>query len=241
MITIKKVSQDGGEGYLRDLSLEVGNGEVFFLLCGEERVSQALFEILCGCLSPGSGQVGFDGEPVRRGVFPKRAVFLDRADDPRQYDAEARAGHWIDFMCRIAGLPRERVYKNLLVWNFPEEKFKQRIKELRSEEFKLVYLALLLSGEEANIVIFDFLRGVNPEFELFFDRLLWQMRQQGKAILYLSDDVFLALKVANRVQFIKGGHLLPLAPIQVEDLKKMDLLELYDRFLSRSPAAAGAD
>lgn len=226
MIQVRGLSLECGEIFLDALSLEVASGEIYFLLNRQGQDSDLLFRALSGFQKPAAGDVLFDGQPqeVKAG-----AVFIDRIADMADFETEARVGDWIDFLC-ATGLSRESIYQTLLVCNFHERHLKRKIRELPPEIVKQVYLAACLAPDRGNIVINDFIRGAEKGFELKFNKLLLQQKAQGRATLCLSGDIFYASEIADRVGFIKSGHLLFEA--DAAELKDMDIKSLYLKLLS---------
>ena len=74
-------------------------------------------------------------------------------------------------------------------------------------------------------MINDFIHGAEKSFELKFNKLLLQQKARGRSILFLGNDIFYASEIADRVGFIKNGHLLFEA--DAADLKDMDIKGLY--------------
>lgn len=62
--------------------------------------------------------------------------------------------------------------------------------------------------------------------------MLKEKAKEGKAILYLTQDLFYAYQLADRALFIKNGYLMPENPIHYDDLKEMDIMKLYNLYLS---------
>ena len=225
MIQARGLSLERGEVFLDSLSLEVANGEIYFLLNRLGQDCDLLFRVLSGNQPPSAGEVLFDGS---RQAGKAAAVFIDRIADPADFETEARVGDWIDFLC-ASGLNRENMYKTLLVCNFHERHLKKKIRELPAEIFKQVYLAACLAPDLNNIVINDFIRGAEKEFELKFNKLLMQQKANDRAILFLGGDIFYASEIADRVGFIKNGRLLFEA--DAAELKDMDIKGLYLKLL----------
>jgi ABC-type Na+ transport system ATPase subunit NatA len=226
MIQVRELSLECGEVYLDALSLNVANGEIYILLNRLGQDSDLLFRVLSGCQPPSAGEILFDG---RRQEAQAGAAFIDRIASGADFETEASIGDWIDFLC-AAGLRRENVYKTLLVCNFHERHLKKKIRELAPEIFKQVYLAACLAPGHGNVVINDFIRGAEKGFELKFNKLLLQQKSLGRAILFLGGDILYASEIADRVGFIKNGHLLFEA--DASELKDMDIKGLYQKLLN---------
>ena len=229
MIVLKNLTLEKNDFYLFDLSLEVADGEIYYLLNRQGQDSDFLFRALGGFQPVGSGEISYDGRRLHEAKRPSDAVFIDRVSNRVDFDTEARLGHWLDFLCAL-GLGRESIYKTLLVGNFHERHLKKMVRDLSPETFKLAYLSVCLAADGNNIVVNDFIRGAEKSFELKFNKLLLQKKASGGAILFLGGDIFYASEIADRVGFIKNGRLMFEAA--AADLKEMDIKDLYLKFLN---------
>jgi ABC-type multidrug transport system ATPase subunit len=229
MIVLKELTLEKNDFYLSDVSLEVADGEIYYLLNRQDQDSDFLFRTLSGFHPSRSGEISYDDRRLLGAERPQNAVFIDRVSDRVDFDTEARLGHWLDFLCAL-GLGRQSIYKTLLVGNFHERQLKKMVRDLSLETFKLAYLAVCLASEGANVVVNDFIRGAEKSFELKFNKLLLQKKAAGGAILFLGGDIFYASEIADRVGFIKNGRLMFEAA--AADLKEMDIKDLYLKFLN---------
>lgn len=228
MITTRNLSLKYGDLHLDSLDLEIADSEIYFLL--HRRGLDFLFRVLDGLRQADSGEILFDGSPAARSRPAGATAFIDRVEDAADFETEARLGDWIDFLCRGCGFERENIFKTLLVCNFHERNLKKKVRDVAPDVFKQVYLAACLASDCGNIVINDFIRGADKDFELKFNKLLLQKKAQGRAILSLGSDIFYAAEIADRVGFIKDGHLMFEA--DASDLKEMDIKDLYQKFLN---------
>lgn len=227
MISIRDLGLDSGDAILEPLSLEIADGEIYFLL---DRLGfDKLFQVLGGLRRADAGEVLFTGGSAGNGGRDG-AAFVDRLAEVADFETEARIADWIDFLCAACGCDRESIFKTLLVCNFHERQLKKKARDLAPEIFKQVYLAVCLADDRRNLVINDFIRGAAKGFELKFNKLLLQKKAQGRAILYLGSDIFYASEIADRVGFIKNGRLLFEA--DAADLREMDIKDLYLKFLN---------
>jgi ABC-2 type transport system ATP-binding protein len=230
MITLKNLCLQCGDFYLADVSLQVRSGEIYFLLNRQNSGNDLLFNVLSGFRAPAGGEIFYD---ECRQVSPGRrmpAALINKVMDVADFETEARIGDWIAFLCRCGNLPRENVLQTLMVLNFNESNLQKKVRDLPPEIFRQVYLALCLAREAPNVVINDFIKGTEKSLEMKFNKLLLQKKAAGQAILYLGNDIIYAAEIADRVGFIKNGHLLFEA--EAVDIKDMDIKDLYYKFLS---------
>jgi len=230
MITLKNLSLEHGDFYLSDINLQVRSGEIYFLLNRQNLSNDFLFSVLSGFRAPNRGEIFYDD---RRQQQPERwlpAAFINKIVDVTDFETDASIGDWIDFLCRCGNLLRENVLQTLMVLNFNEKHLRKTVRDLAPEVFRQVYLALCLAPDDPNIVINDFIKGMEKSLEMKFNKLLLQKKTAGRSILYLGNDIIYAAEIADRVGFIKNGHLLFEA--DAADIKDMDIKDLYYKFLN---------
>ena len=228
MIRMVGLSIANGHDCIHDLNLTVLDGEIFCLLCKQKSLRQRLFAVFRGFVPPDRGEVIFLGDPAPSGA--NHVVF-----DPvfaGDFDAEATLNAYLAFLCRAACIRREKAYEILIKLNVGEDLLGKRLRDVDDDVFCKLVLSVLLAIPAPNLVFNDLIHGEKKAYELEFNKLLVKRRDEGHAILYLTDDIFYALHIADRVSFIKRGHLLPREPIPSGDLEEMDLMRLYRKYLS---------
>jgi heme exporter protein A len=93
----------GGLRALKGLSFDIAPGEIFGLVGPNGSGKTSLLRILCGLLTPGAGEVRWQGQPIRslREEFSRSVVFLGHA--PAIKD-ELTARENLEVSCVLAGL-----------------------------------------------------------------------------------------------------------------------------------------
>jgi ABC-2 type transport system ATP-binding protein len=231
MIEVRGLTSENNAHVLNDITLGVNNGEIYLLLCSREECTQAFADLLAGFQNITTGEFLLDSRAVTP-VIGKPLTVIYRFDEPGFFEPDLRLRDIVDFYCRVGNLDRKRVLEILLLFNIFEEDLKKKMRHAHPVDYKIVCLALLLGKGHDNIVINDFIRGEEKEFELKFNRVLLQLKKEGKAILYLTGDIFYAYRIADKVSFIKNGYLVPAEPIESKDLKELDAMEVYKKYLS---------
>lgn len=231
MIEIKNLSFNEEDGFSNSIDLSVNNGEIYFLLCKNEKCLLILFEMIRGLKKIKKGKIFLDSVNI---TDEKKisASCVNRIMDIADFDTEITLLDFINFMSNCQKAFKNKVLETLLNFNLYGKKLKKKIKNVYPEDFKATYLAISLANDYQNIVIYDFVRGEEKAFELNFNRLLREKVKEGKAIFYLTQDLFYACQIADRVIFMKNGYLMPENPIPYEDLKEMDVMKLYNQYLS---------
>ena len=95
--------QRGGKVLFKDLSLRVSPGDLLRIAGPNGSGKTSLLRILCGLLTPGAGEVRWQGHPIRslREEFARCVVFLGHA--PAVKD-ELTARENLEVTCALAGL-----------------------------------------------------------------------------------------------------------------------------------------
>ncbi|MCP5053267.1 MAG: hypothetical protein GY940_39240 [bacterium] len=159
-------------------------------------------------------------------------TIINRIENPGDFEPDLKLKDILNFHCNIGGMSKKRVLEILLLFNLFADDLKKKVRHCDPVDFKAFYLSLLLAKGHNNIVINDFIRGEERAFELKFNRVLEQMKKEGKAILYLTGDVFYAYRIADRVSFLKNGYLVPAEPILSKDFGELDAMDVYKKYLS---------
>jgi heme exporter protein A len=95
--------QRGGKVLFKDLSLRVSRGDLLRVVGANGSGKTSLLRILCGLLTPGAGEVRWQGHSIRglREEFSRSLVFLGHA--PAVKD-ELTARENLEVSCSLAGL-----------------------------------------------------------------------------------------------------------------------------------------
>lgn len=231
MIKIEHLEYGKNGSLLNDLNMGIENGEIYCLICKQEQCLETLFEILEGFRKINKGKIFVDSNDVTESE-KKYISSVNHIEDIGDFEIEVTLNNFIDYMCGNNINLKNRVLEILFQFNLFEKDLNIKIKNSNLIDFKAVYLAISLMNDENNIVINDFIRGEDKEFELKFNILLEEMKQKDKAILYLTGNIFYAYNIADRVSFIKNGNLVPAEPIISKHFKEMDMMALYKKYLS---------
>jgi len=230
MFEIKNLTFESKETVLNHINLGVKDGEIYLLMCKSERCTATLTNIMAGFQTVKEGELRVDSQLVTD-KRNKPLVIINRMEEPMDFEPDLKLKDIVDFHCSVGGLKRKRILEMLLLFNLFEEDLKKKVRHANPVDIKLLYLSILLAIDYNNIVINDFIRGEEKEFELKFNRVLLQMKREGKAILYLTGDIFYAYRIADKVSFLKNGYLVPAEPIESKDLKELDAMAVYKKYL----------
>jgi ABC-2 type transport system ATP-binding protein len=231
MIEITDLTFSGRQAAVKDIQLIVPDNAIHFLISNNLADLDLLLKIMEGFCRQTRGSILADQKKIS---CPARECLagINRIDNKNDFDPEITLMDFVNFTCSLGKTSRSRVFELLLFFDMFSRDLKKKIKHCDNKEFQAVYLALCLAGDANNLVFNDFIRGVSKDFELRFNKLLLELKKAGKAILYLTGDIFYAFQLADSVSFLKNGFQMPAEPIQAKDLKEMDVMTLYKKYLS---------
>ena len=215
---------DNGTKALDGLNLEVGNGQVYCLLGQNGAGKSTTINLFLNYVQPTSGAAFVDdidvaAEPLRareRIAYVPETVMLYSALTARQNltffaELSGKSGPWngeLEQMLDQVGLPRR--VANQRVGTFS--------KGMRQ---RLAVAVALVKGCD-NLLLDEPTSGLDPKAANEFMDLVVSLRDQGKAILMSSHDIFRARDVSDVVGIMRDGRLcasIPAARLQSEDLE----------------------
>jgi len=217
------------------LNLHIENGESYVLLSSADRAVDHFVDIFSGVEQRYTGSVKIDN--VDMAIDPeecrKRLIYLSSRS---QWPPEMKAGHIISFFKKWAaasnrdhGMSDDELEELYIKLNL-DAILKKKISELENVAWRRIIFSLARLKRSGNYIFHDFCKGMPLDFNLEFKKSLSLMKKSGCSILYLSDDVFLAPEIGDRIGFMKKGKLL--LELKASKMKKMELKELYFQFLA---------
>jgi len=213
---------------ISQLDLQINEGESYVLLSSKERSIDHLINIFFGMERGFTGTVHIDHVDIRFNwkECSKRIVYLGNG---RQWPPDMKIGALVSFCKKKTDISEdefEELYISLNMENIRQVK----IGELEEVVWRNILFALAQLKKGKNYIVHDFARGMPLDFNLKFKKSLARLKKEGCSILYLSDDVFFAPEIGDRIGFMKKGKLL--LELKASKMKKMSLRELYFQFLA---------
>ncbi len=197
-------SRDSEDGVFSvgPLNLQFRAGEVTFLVGGNGSGKTTLAKVLCGLYGPQRGSVAWDGREVRAGDESYRELFSAIFSDFHLFEkvlsvADGEADRRAKEYLALLGLSHKVTIEN------------GRFSTLRLSQGQRKRLALVAAYlENRPFYVFDeWAADQDPAFkEIFYSRLVPDLRAQGKAVLVIShDDRYFHL--GDRVVRLEEGHI----------------------------------
>lgn len=194
---------------LKQLSLEVAEGEYFVLLGLSGAGKTVIMEAIAGMISVDSGSVWLKGEEITHApigtrrvgllfqdyaVFPHMSVFANIA-----YPLKAAGWRRHNIQRRVNELANEAGIGHLL---------HRRPATLSGGELQRVALCRTLAHDPEILLLDEPLASLDASFKDEFRTILRNINRNGKTILHITHDFDEAISLAHHIAVIENGELL---------------------------------
>ncbi len=233
IIDISDLSKSYADGFqaLKNVSLQIREGEIFALLGPNGAGKTTLISIICGIVNPGEGRVLVDGHDVVAD-FRKTRSLIGLVPQELTTDAFETVWKTVSFTRGLFGLKSdpahiEKVLRDLSLW----DKKDNMIMTLSGGMKRRVLIAKALSHEPRILFLDEPTAGVDVELRKDMWRVVRELRDDGVTIILTTHYIEEAEEIADRVGVINKGEI-----IVVEDKdelmrklgKKQLMLELHE-------------
>jgi len=198
----------GGFQALKNVSLEIRQGEIFALLGPNGAGKTTLIGITCGLVNPTSGRITADGHDIRSDYRAARAK-IGLVPQEISTDAFERVWDTVKFSRGLFGKPPnaahlEKVLKALSLW----DKRNEKIMALSGGMKRRVMIAKALSHEPKILFLDEPTAGVDVELRRDMWEMVRQLRESGVTIILTTHYIEEAEEMADRVGVISKGELI---------------------------------
>jgi len=210
ILSIRKLRKTYGTGVdaLKSVDLDINRGEIFALLGPNGAGKTTLINIVCGIVTPTSGEVLIDGRNWRADYrYARSRIGLV----PQELTTEAFEPVWntVTFSRGLYGRERsdaftEDLLKRLSLW----EKRKTIMMHLSGGMKRRVMIAKALSHEPAILFLDEPTAGVDVELRRDMWELVRKLRADGTTIILTTHYIEEAEEMADRVGVISRGELI---------------------------------
>lgn len=222
VISISNLSKTykGGFQALKDVNLEIRQGEILALLGPNGAGKTTLISIVCGIVNPGEGQVLVGGHDIVRDYRAARNMI---GLVPQEMHVDAFESVWasVSFSRGLFGKPRddakvEEVLRALSLWDKKDSK----IITLSGGMKRRVMIAKALVHEPRILFLDEPTAGVDVELRKSMWDLIRQLNSGGVTIILTTHYIEEAEEIADRVGVINKGELLLVEP-KAELMRKL--------------------
>ena len=217
-ITINNLSKvyDNGFKALKDVSLEVKQGEILAMLGPNGAGKTTLISIICGVVKPSSGTVTIDNFDIIENYRQTRSR-IGMVPQELNLESFETVFDTVSYSRGLYGKPPnpkhiQKVLRDLSLW----EKKDIRLKELSGGMKRRVLIAKALSHEPKILFLDEPTAGVDVELRKDMWLVVEDLRQTGVTIILTTHYIEEAEAIADRVAVINQGEI-----FIVEDKKEL--------------------
>ncbi|MEP7130275.1 MAG: ABC transporter ATP-binding protein [Sphingomicrobium sp.] len=210
VLSIRGLHKEYGTGVvaLKSVDLDIRRGEIFALLGPNGAGKTTLINIVCGIVTPSSGEVLVDGKNWQTDFRHARGRI---GLVPQELTTEAFESVWntVSFSRGLFGKPREPaktedLLKRLSLW----DKRKTIMMHLSGGMKRRVMIAKALSHEPDILFLDEPSAGVDVELRRDMWELVRKLRADGTTIILTTHYIEEAEEMADRVGVINRGELI---------------------------------
>lgn len=197
----------GGQEVLKDVSLDVREGE-FVAVLGENGAGKStMLRQLTGLLRPDRGSVQVLGKDVGRNGFKevrRHTAYLSQ--NPNDYLFQDTVEEELLFTLKNYGLADTSIVDEML-GRFRLARYRRiNPRDLSSGERQRVALASVLVMSPGLIILDEPTRGVDFRLKAELGRFLQQEAEKGRTVIVVTHDVEFAAEYAGRIVMMSSGR-----------------------------------
>jgi len=210
IISVSNLSKTYASGLqaLRDINLDIHEGEIFGLLGPNGAGKTTLISIICGIVTPSEGTVTADGHDI---ISDYRAARSKIGLVPQELSTDVFETVWatIKFSRGLFGKPPDPVYlekvlRDLSLWDKKDDK----IITLSGGMKRRVLIAKALSHEPKILFLDEPTAGVDVELRRDMWEMVRQLRENGVTIILTTHYIEEAEEMADRIGVINKGEII---------------------------------
>jgi ABC-2 type transport system ATP-binding protein len=192
---------------VEDLSLEVAEGEIFGLLGPNGAGKTTAIKMLLGFVRPTEGRAFVAGEPA--GSLAARKCLGYLPENPALYEF-LTGEEYLRFAARLAGLSRADAARRsggLLEQVGLAGRADRPIRRFSKGMVQRLALAQALIGDPRIVVLDEPMSGLDPIGRKDVRDLIFELRRQGRTVLFSTHILSDVEAICDRVGIIVGGRL----------------------------------
>ena len=244
IISVTNLSKTYASGFraLKNVNLDIRQGEIFALLGPNGAGKTTLIGTICGIVNPGEGTIVVDGHNIATAPRAARAII---GLVPQELTTDAFETPWgaVSFSRGLFGKPPnpghvEKTLKDLYLW----DKKDSRIMALSGGMKRRLLIAKALSHEPRILFLDEPTAGVDVELRQDMWQLVRSLRAAGVTIILTTHYIDEAEEMADRIGVISKGELI-LVDEKAELMRKLGRKQLtlqLQESLERIPAQLSA-
>jgi ABC-2 type transport system ATP-binding protein len=216
---------------LDHLNLKVEPGEVYCLLGANGAGKTTAINLFLNFIEPTSGTAKIKDIDVTKNPLEAKK-FVSYVSENVMLYGNFTARQNLDFFTRLGGrtdMNKEAYYAVMRRVGLQEKAFEQRLKNFSKGMRQKLGIAIAITKNAPAILLDEPTSGLDPKAGSEFMDLLRSLREESKAILMSTHDIFRAKDIADRVAIMKEGNLV--MSRTREELEHENLETLYLEYM----------
>ncbi len=227
---------------LDNVSFQVRTGELFCMLGGNGAGKTTTINIFLNFIEPTSGEAQICGISTHTDPLSAKAHVAYVAENVMLY-ANFTAVQNLEFFVRLGGrtdVTRGECREALLRVGLHEAFHNKRLKDFSKGMRQKCGIAIAILKNASTIILDEPTSGLDPQAGHEFSQLVRSLRDEGKAILMSTHDIFRAREIADTIAIMNHGKLVMMQP--AAELASANLEQLYLEHIlgSQQPTLEGA-
>jgi ABC-2 type transport system ATP-binding protein len=223
---------------LDHLNLDVRGGEVYCLLGANGAGKTTTINLFLNFIPPTTGRCYINGiEATKDPLEAKKYVSFVSENVMLYGNFTARQN--LDFFAKLGGkhnLDKERYYQVMRRVSLQEKAFDQRVKTFSKGMRQKLGISIAIIKDAPAVLLDEPTAGLDPKAAAEFLEILGELKNEGKAILMSTHDIFRAKEIGDRVGIMKEGRLV--MERTREELQYEDLVKIYIDYMKSEPLTA---
>lgn len=212
---------------LDHISFQVKSGQLYAMLGGNGAGKTTTINLFLNFLEPTEGEARINGIATHKDPLKTKALIAYVAENVLLYENFSAVQN-LDFFSKLGGKTNygRNDYRDVLIRvGLAEEVHDKRLKGFSKGMQQKCGIAIAILKNAPVILLDEPTAGLDPKAGYDFMRLLESLREDGKAILMSTHDIFRAKEIADYVAFMDKGKIIMQKP--ASELIGLDLENLY--------------
>jgi ABC-2 type transport system ATP-binding protein len=223
---------EDGQLALDHISFAIRPGEIYAMLGGNGAGKTTTINLFLNLIEPTEGEARIKGYVTHKEPLLAKQHIAFVSENVMLY-GNFTAIQNLDYFARLGGkasYSKDDYRDALLRVGLAEDAHNKKVREFSKGMRQKSGIAIAILKNAPAILLDEPTSGLDPKAGYDFLRLLESLRDEGKAILMSTHDIFRAKEIANTIAIMNRGKILLEEP--VGRLKDQDLEELYIRYMA---------
>lgn len=220
---------------LDHFNLEVFPGEIYCLLGANGAGKTTAVNLFLNFISPTTGTCYINEIDVTHDPLEAKKYVSYVSENVMLY-GNFPARQNLDFFAKLGSkkeLTKEDYYQVMRRVSLQEKAFEQKVKHFSKGMRQKLGISIAIIKDAPAILLDEPTSGLDPKAAAEFVDILKELKDEGKAILMSTHDIFRAKEIADRVGILKEGRLV--MGRTREEFEYEDLVKIYLDYMRAEP------